>query len=33
MDNENRLVLTRGDGGGRRDKGVKGHARMMMDES
>ena len=33
MDKENRLLVTRGDRGGGRAKGVKGHIRMAMDKN
>ena len=33
MDKENRLVVTRGQGGQGRAKGVKGHIHMVMDNS
>ena len=31
IDKENRLVVTRGEGGGRRAKGLQGHICMVMD--
>ena len=33
MDKENRLVFTRGEGGGGRAKGIKGHICMVTDRS
>ena len=33
MDKENRLGVTRGEGGGRRVKGVKGHICVMTDKN